>query len=194
MKKYLILSLLIITGCKGTAPTQLGSNSSEWHFGENLITPYSELYSDWVHHVKPGKNEHSKMWQHPEKGFSDSYVVTVKKGYQIDLKDYRNIQDAPGHSRCKPFTSVVLKTPRINSFDSLLWVTNCKTSNKYQASIVHMAIQGKDSFYHIQKIWKYKVDGKEMKKWWDEISKTYVCDTRDPKKLCPSGFKKVKDI
>ena len=194
MKKHLLLSLLIIAGYKGVAVAEPSSNASEWYVGENLITPYSQLYSSWIPHVKPGENERSKMWQHPEKGFSDSFVVTIRNGYQVDLKEFRNIQDAPGHSSCKPFTSVILKTPRINDFDSLLWVTNCKTTNNKQASIVHMAIQGKDSFYHIQKIWKYKANGKEMKKWWDQISMTYICDTRDPKKLCPAGFKKIKDL
>ena len=194
MKNHLLLSLLIITGYQSVAIAESNSNADEWYDGENLITPYSKLYKDWIPYVKSGENERSKMWQHPEKGFSDSYVVTIRNAFQMDLKEYRSIQDAPGRSKCKPFTSVVLKSPKINGFESMLWATNCKTANNKQSSMVHMAIQGKDSFYHIQKIWKYKTDGKVMKKWWDQIALAYLCDTRDPKKPCPSGFKKVKDL
>ncbi len=51
------------------------------------------------------------------------------------------------------------------------------------------AIRGNDSFYVVQKAWKYEPSNPEVVKWSEYLRKVSVCDSRIPGRRCPKVSK-----
>jgi hypothetical protein len=46
------------------------------------------------------------------------------------------------------------------------------------------AIQGRDSFYLVQKAYKFEPSAEQKKQWDDYLDSVSVCDTRRPERPC----------
>jgi hypothetical protein len=128
------------------------------------------------------------LWQSPEKGFADSYAVTVANNVRQDFEQYRNIQDLPGKEHCKDFSSGTIQSV-IKNYPSLAWETSCERADGKKVAMKHLIIQGKDSFYHIQKTWQYDHSEQERAVWNEIFNSIRVCDTRSSSNPCPEMVK-----
>jgi hypothetical protein len=182
-----LLALAILTGCEANSVKELDRTPDGWFVGENLITPYSDLYSDWVGYVDSKPGYYSQMWEHPTDGFNNSYIVHIWHNNKIDLDSFRNMQDSPGKKNCEQFQTILIEHNIKYSSPSILWGTKCKLSDGRTARIIHLAIQGTDSLYHVQKIWRVKVEESDIKNWTQGLTEIYICDTRTSEKPCPKN-------
>lgn len=174
--KFLTLTLIFLSD---------KSFSQELKKGENLITEYSLELSSW----KFGKQEKGKfkqfMWQNPEKGWADSYIVSITNNHKGSLQGVRTASDAPGHENCDTFESTDISFPKDLGFPVMYWQTNCSKSNDFKAKMLHLLIFGKDSLYHLEKTWQGDVSESEIQKWKSRFETVYVCDTRNKSLPCP---------
>jgi hypothetical protein len=162
-----------------------------WIPGENLLTPVPPS-KDWEVSEKKEGDFRSRLWQKKGEGIKDSYIVSIISGFNKKLPEFRDEQDNPGKKNCETFDSEVLDDSETNGYSRLMWRTRCGGKSGFTASILQVAIQGHDSFYHVQKIWRGEVPEKEMAFWREQLSSTSVCDTRGPKNPCPEGFHQVQ--
>lgn len=178
---YFLVGLISITmlGCANV------KHRPQVFQGENLITPYSGFLSGWQVHVDNKEHYHSRMWQHPELGFKNAYVVSVTPREKTKLSHFKTIIDKPGFDSCEKFTSTVINYHAKTDYLHEFWQTACLRKDQVHAKILHLLIQGNDSLYHIQKIWQGNVNSAELEAWRTRFKQIYICDTRSQKSLCP---------
>lgn len=165
---------------------------ADWFPGENLLTSFIPSTEEWEALEKKEEGLYTRLWQKKGADLSDSYSVSVILGLEEKLSEFRDNQDAPGKKSCVIFESEVLDQSPVNGYSRLMWRTRCGGKNGFVASILQVAIQGRDSFYHVQKIWRVDVSEQEMALWRERLSSTSVCDTRDPERPCPKEFQRVQ--
>lgn len=187
MKKAMLFVLLFL-------PFAIPLAQADWFPGENLLTPFVPSTEEWEALEKKEEGFHSRLWQRRGAGLSDSYSVSVISEPEEELSKFRESQDVPGKKSCETFESEVLNESPTNGYSRLMWRTRCGGKNGFVASILQVAIQGRDSFYHVQKIWRADVSEQEMALWRERLSSISVCDTREPQRPCPEGFKRVRPI
>ena len=171
------------------ADTALSGESFE---GENLLIepPDSETYETYVKN-EPGWA--STMWVDVETKGGDTITVYILSKYRDDLTGFRQSQDQPGQDSCDRFDSRSLDDTDRNGYKSVFWATECQLGDTAIKSI-QLAIQGRDSFYHVRKLWKREVSESEYAEWNQKLAATSLCDARRKKKHpCPDGFEKVED-
>ncbi len=174
-----------------TAAAPLAVTASGFKRGENLITPHELNEDQWDVLTKTEGSFRSVMWRSKEKGVEDMYVVSVHGGSRSKLKRLRELQDSPGKKSCESFQSIDLDPIPNKNYESVMWRTVCENAGGFKAQILQLAIRGKDSVYHLQKIWRGEIAESDLSDWIVTLRKVYVCDTRKRKKACPSGFEQV---
>lgn len=165
--------------------------ASDFFPGENLITPYELDADQWDVLQKNEGSARGVMWRSKAKGFDDLYVVNVYTGSSATLAEMRAAQDAPGRANCDSFESIDLDPIPSRNYDALRWRTVCTNGADFKAQILHLVIVGKDSLYHLQKIWRGETSDAEVAQWVTRFDKVLVCDTRDAGKACPDGYNRV---
>jgi hypothetical protein len=165
--------------------------SGDWFEGENLLTqpPDDEHYEAYVK-KEPGWL--SQMWQSRNYGGGDNYVVNIVSGHRSNLGKFRGSQDRPGKESCDSFTSSLIDDSERNDYKSVFWETTCVVRGTTIRSI-QLAIAGRDSLYHVRKLWKIPVTNEDIGSWKDSIGEISLCDTRRKKNSCPEGFERVDD-
>ena len=167
------------------------ASASEWFEGENLLTnpvldasEYEQLRKD-----EPGWK--SRLWQRKDDP-GDTYVVNIVEGGRTNLAKFRKSQDLPGQQACQSFTSDLLSDDKRNGYKAIFWETKCEIGEAEIKSL-QMAIAGRDSLYHVRKLWKSPVKSEVFEMWKSELSEISLCDTRKKKHPCPEGFTREDD-
>jgi hypothetical protein len=76
-----------------------------------------------------------------------------------------------------------------NGYATLTWLQKCpvnKQTGKPELTWMK-AMQGKDSFYLVQKAYKFEPSAEQMTKWGGFLDSVRVCDTRLPDRPCKMG-------
>lgn len=180
-----IVSVILFTG---SGCSNLTKHLNTQLLGENLITPEASFLADWVISVHHKQNYHSRRWLHQKHGSNDSYIISVTKPISKNIAYYRRMLDEPGQVSCSDFSSITLSTKSNSHYPNEIWQTNCIKSNGEQAQILHAILQGKDSVYHLQKIWQGQVILKDIKKWQWRFNQVYICDSRVSNAQCPPAL------
>ena len=74
-----------------------------------------------------------------------------------------------------------------NGYPTALWIQDCplvQQSGKPERTWLK-AIRGKDSFYVVQKAFRFEPTEQQVAKWTQYLRDVYVCDTRAPEQKCP---------
>lgn len=185
--KGIVVSVILGLTLWATRPVQAG-----WPPGENLLTPFQPSTEEWEVWQKEEEGLYSVLWQKKGAGLNDSYAVSVMNGYKKSLSKFRETQDEPGKEHCKAFESQIIEGSPTNGYSRLIWSTRCSGEDGFVAITLQVALQGHDSFYHVQKIWRSEVSEQEMGVWRERLSSVSVCDTRKPESPCPEGFDRVQ--
>ena len=172
-----LLSVTFLFGCANQTPE---------HFeGENLVVPFVKDLKNWQLFQTEEVSLRSNMWQKPGEKWADTYAVSIYTGLHADLERKRAEMDAPGLESCQAFSSTPQAHPRISSYDYLFWETECSVQGKVVAKIIHLMIQGADSFYQIQKVWRAGFSQQDVAQWRARFANIFVCDNRNNTALCP---------
>lgn len=163
-----------------------------WHRGENLLTTFVPSANEWIAYEMTEGNFESGLWKKKGAEDTDWYSVSLIRKHKQEVAAFRAIQDAPGRESCDRFESQTLDETLTNGYPRLMWRTLCEDDEGYTASILHVAIQGRDSFYHVQRIWRSEVPDGDLAEWQALLQSTDLCDTRRKKQKCPEGFERLE--
>ncbi|TWX71388.1 hypothetical protein [Colwellia sp. C1TZA3] len=185
IKNILLLSLsyIFLVGC-----TNIVEHKVSVFKGENLITPYSGFLAGWYLSIENKENYQSRIWQHPVYGFKDAYVISVTLPEDKKIAYFRQVIDQPGYDACAEFTTLTLQSSPDEPYPSEIWQTNCKKKNGSEAKILHLMLLGKDSFYHVQKIWQDRFISNAIEQWQSRFKQIYLCDSRATVVVCPDVY------
>ncbi|UUO22224.1 hypothetical protein FGD67_02670 [Colwellia sp. M166] len=182
MQKHFLFSaiLIAVTGC-----VNINEHKTTALKGENLIAPHAKLLAGWHITIENKENYHTSIWQHPTDGLKDAYMVSVTLPAQKDIRYFRQVIDQPGYSSCIKFTTLTVLSSPSSVYPSEIWQTHCQKKNGNEAKILHLMLQGQDSFYHIQKIWQDSFNAQEIIAWQNRFKGMYLCDSRVATSTCP---------
>ena len=150
--------------------------SQELFRGENLLVkpPKDSEYKGY--HKESGGLK-STTWISNENGTKDTFTVNILSGNRLDLEQFRDIQDKPGREACSKFDSSDINESVRNGYKSLFWETYCNLDDA-SIRIIQLAIRGRDSLYHLRKLWHVPVEPDIYLLWQKKMEKISVCDTR----------------
>ena len=162
------------------------SRAVDLHEGENIIAAFVPSADEWAEAQNPALPG-TVLWTNKTNA-SHQYAATVRRGFRTELATFRDVRDAPGKERCDTFTSTTIDEAPANGYPRLIWRSLCERGDGAESAILHFALQGNDSFYHIMKIWRLGVTDPDVMLWTARFKRYVVCDTRKPEDHpCPEG-------
>lgn len=74
-----------------------------------------------------------------------------------------------------------------NGYPTLLWMQRCglNSATGKPENTWFKAVKGKDSFYLVQKAFKFEPSEAQITQWVSYLKGTSVCDSREPERACP---------
>jgi hypothetical protein len=163
-----------------------------WPAGENPVIETPALTSDeWSVFSKQEGPSRSRLWQSKARGTDDVFVVTTIRLGSIEPRVFRDVQDGPGRESCDRFESIDLVRKESDGLPAELWRTECFLAGELATQIVQVVIVGRESLYHVQKVWKGAVPEAGRADWIERISSVYICDTRGIGRPCPANVELV---
>lgn len=178
MKTIIIaLCVCLLSGCASLRGT---------YQGEHLVIPFIEELKKWQLFQKDDDTFRSNMWQKPGERWADTYAVSIYYKKNINLATERAKMDLPGQQGCQGFSSSTLNHPKQTDMDSLFWQTRCEINGVVVARLLHLMIQGDESYYQIQKVWKTDVSDAEFSAWVQRFQNTYICHQGAEQSTCPN--------
>lgn len=103
-----------------------------------------------------------------------------------DPKGFYRRMHAAWQKACPSANGELIQAGTENGYPFAFWMEACPenpASGKPEYSW-YKAIQGNDSFYLIQKSWRYTPSPEEIKRWTRYLGTVAVCDTRIPAQAC----------
>ena len=181
MNKHIGIASLVmlLSACASPPP------DTDLFKGENLITPFTEELMTWQMYSQNQGGFRTRMWQKPDRGYADSYAVSVTYRDDSSTLDKRKAVDQPGVDGCASFESKTLVFPAHSGYQVEYWETLCQNGEAFKAKILHLMIRGNDSFYHLQKSWQNDFTAQDVQDWKTRFESVYICDTRLPEAPCP---------
>jgi len=160
--------------------------------GENLLQPMPLPEDSWVPYENQDGSLYQQMWSkndHNDQLKTDVFHRTPNRSVERE----KLIDDKVGKEKCSKFESSSFELMNQTKYESLTWFSSCKTSAGIEISVLHKAISGSDSFYHLRRIWKLKPSQDQITLWREYFSTVQVCDTRSQGvDRCPDGYSKVQ--
>jgi hypothetical protein len=175
MKKICILALL---------PILFSCASNQAYRGEKLLQPMLLPEEGWSVYSNKEGNVGEMVWlKNDGKEQMETVVYLGQKGR--DTRQEKELDDKVGSELCKSFESSIISDNSTNGYSSLTWKSSCKLSEEQTIVVLHKAISGDDSFYHLRRIWKSGFSQELVQPWVNYFDKVYICDTRYKDKICP---------
>jgi hypothetical protein len=87
---------------------------------------------------------------------------------------------------CADSTFATVKEGADGGYPTLTWLSKCPHNNATgKPELTWMkAVQGRDSFYLVQKAYKFEPTAEQKKRWDDYLDGATLCDTRRPERPC----------
>ncbi len=119
-------------------------------------------------------------------------MVTVQVFYHLKVSpeafmsnlEARWQRSCPGADKAMPIANTVE-----NGYPMLVWLLSCPqnpASGKVEITWFK-AMQGNDSFYVVQKAFKFAPSKQQVTRWVGYLKAVHVCDSRLPDRACPQG-------
>ncbi|MFA3793016.1 hypothetical protein AB6T38_18055 [Aliiglaciecola sp. SL4] len=153
--------------------------------GENLVIPSIQVLKSWQLFQKQDDTYRSNMWQKKGQRWADTFAVSIYAQHQENLQQKRTELDAPGKSHCQAFQSIDMQHPKIQNVAYEYWQTRCEMNGKVVARMIHLMMQGQESFYHIQKVWAFDAQEPQFLYWKEQIDDTFLCNLGASNHTCP---------
>lgn len=146
----------------------------------------------WTAYENQDGNVYQRMWsKNDNKDQLKTDVFRNTKSRNVARE--KEIDDKVGLEKCKKFTSSEIDKDNTSKYNSLTWLSSCETESGIEINVLHKALSGDDSFYHLRRIWKSGYTDEQLATWSDYLATVLVCDTRvGSLEACPSGYSKVQ--
>jgi len=160
--------------------------------GENLLIAMPDGYRvDFQQ--KKGKALITEMVPKAEtvKNWTEMLTVQVFYGLKSTPEQFRDRVNAMWRQSCPDAETAPIRSAVENGYPVTMWLASCplnKETGKPELTFMK-AIQGKDSFYVVQKAFKFAPSKEQTTTWTQYLGKVAVCDTRLPDRACPPGMK-----
>lgn len=138
---------------------------------DGLITewvPAGETVENWTEMVTVQVFYHLK-------GSPEAFMNNLEARWQ---------RSCPGADKAMPIVNAVE-----NGYPTLVWLLSCPqnpASGKVEITWFK-AMQGNDSFYVVQKAFKFAPSKQQVTRWVGYLKAVHVCDSRLPDRACPQG-------
>jgi len=179
------LIMLVFSGCSSIA-------KNEFYSGENLLQPMPLPEEAWQAYSKKDGSSSIMKWS---KNNSKDEVIThiyTGSGYR-DVERDKSLDDQIGQRNCVEFSTSKSEVIKEFGYNTLIWTSNCRIKSGISIAVLHKVISGKDSFYHLRRIWKSDYSEASLQQWKDYFMTVHVCDTgASDVSACPEGFERVR--
>lgn len=180
MKIVLVILSLFVAFC-GAASAQL--------VNENLLVAIPEGYKIGFNNRQP-KMIMQEMVPQAEtvEAWTEMVTVQVFLGLKnITPAQYASNMQAIWGKACPNATSLPVAKGAENGYPFLLWVSSCprNTTTGKPEITWFKAMQGNDSFYLVQKAFKFEPSKAQIETWTTYLKKVSVCDSRRSDRPCP---------
>ncbi|HEB27024.1 MAG TPA: hypothetical protein ENI05_04510 [Porticoccus sp.] len=167
------------------------ATSNDLFSGENLIQPMPLPEDSWVAYEKQDGSVYTRMWAKNDR--KDQLMTSIfRRTPNRSVIDEKSIDDESGKEKCKSFNASESSSVIEHGYSSLTWRSSCSTGNGSSIVVLHKAISGRDSFYHIRRIWNSGYTQEQMELWKKYFLTIYTCDTRSTESnSCPGGYSQV---
>jgi hypothetical protein len=155
---------------------------------ENLLVTMPQGYKVGFH-KKADASMISEMVPNAETVESWTEMVTVQIFYNmrdVTLAQYRARIEKLWADACPGSSFAKVKEGIENLYPNVTWSQKCplnKQTGKPELTWLK-GIQGKDSFYLVQKAYKFEPSAEQLTKWIGFLDAVRVCDTRSPLQPC----------
>lgn len=155
---------------------------------ENLLVTMPDGYKvDYQNKTKQGvisemvpKAENVNAW-------TEMVTVQVFFGLKVTPEEFRGRIEKLWGDSCPGSTFKSVASGAVNGYPSLTWLQTCprnKTTGKPEITWMK-AIRGNDSFYVVQKAFKFTPSDAQVTTWTQYLAGVSVCDSRRPDRACP---------
>jgi hypothetical protein len=122
--------------------------------------------------------------------WTEMVTVQIFFGLNATPEQFKARMENGWTSACPAGTSQLIAAAPVRGYPSNLWAMSCPRhpgTGKPENTWVK-TIKGNDSFYVVQKAFKFVPSKEQEKKWLDYLDGVSVCDTRVPARACPKGM------
>lgn len=181
MKRALVISMVALLSSPAFAAP-----------GENLLVSLPDGYKvDFQ--KREGKMLMTEMVPKAEsvKDWTEMVTVQVFNGLKSTPEAFRDRINGLWSKSCPGAQSAPITSAIENGYPMTMWLASCplnKDSGKPELTFMK-AIAGKDSFYVVQKAFKFAPSKEQTATWTQFLKKVGVCDTRLPDRACPAGIR-----
>ena len=160
--------------------------------GENLLVSMPDGYKvDFQ--KRQGNMQITEMVPKAESvnGWTEMVTVQVFHGLKQAPEQFRDRIAALWAKSCAGAESAPIMSAVESGYPVTMWLASCplnKDTGKPELTFMK-AMAGKDSFYVVQKAFKYVPSKEQTATWTQYLKKVAVCDTRDAAHACPAGMK-----
>jgi hypothetical protein len=123
--------------------------------------------------------------------WTEMVTVQIFLGLKSTPAEFRTRMEKLWSGACPAGSGNVVSSASENGYATLLWRQSCplnKATGKPEMTWFK-AIAGNDSFYVVQKAFKFEPSPEQLTQWLGYLSKVSVCDTRLSARKCPAGMK-----
>jgi hypothetical protein len=150
--------------------------------GENLLQPLTFPELEWKTATGDKDHAHIIEWSAEGKNYFDTIVYFGDKA--SDVERYKAIDEKAGRERCHSFASETISSGPENGYPSIVWLVKCDWEDGKRSVILHKIIRGRDSFYHLERIWRQDATDESIAMWEKYMTSVVVCDTRNSEGAC----------
>lgn len=182
MRRFLALCLLLLA-------------SPAFAFeGENLLAELPPGYKIDFQQKKKNSIQITEMVPANEsvQNWTEMLTVQVFNGMKGTTPDqFRARMEKLWSGSCANALTRPIATTVEKGYPIAVWMMFCPTNKETgkPESTWFKAIQGQDSFYVVQKAFKFDPSSEQVVKWTLYLKKVAVCDTRVRERACPPGMK-----
>ena len=123
--------------------------------------------------------------------WTEMVTVQIFLGLKSQPAAFRANMEKLWAGACSGGTSTSVSEDKTNGYAAMLWRQSCplnKQTGKPEMTWFK-AVAGNDSFYVVQKAFKFEPTPEKLNEWIAFLNKVSVCDTRLKDRACPAGMK-----
>jgi len=123
--------------------------------------------------------------------WTEMVTVQIFHGLKVAPEKFRDTLQQRWAAACPGGSGADVTSDTENGYPVLVWLLDCPKNPETQKPEItwFKAIAGNDSFYLVQKAFKFKPSKEEIDRWMAYLKSVAVCDTRIVARACPQSGK-----
>jgi hypothetical protein len=123
--------------------------------------------------------------------WTEMVTVQIYFGLKGSIVGYRAKMEKDWANVCAGAQSAPVGGGLVNGYTTMTWRQTCPLNKQTGKPEItwFKAIAGNDSFYVVQKAFKFEPAAEKAAEWVKYLDGVSVCDTRIPQRKCPAGMK-----